>query len=207
MSQLTIRQVVNSVYNSNSYILSHSDGEGKEVWIIDMGDTDRIIEALPSGAIVKGVFLTHTHYDHIYGLNAFIAQYPHIHLYTNAAGKKALLSPMLNYSRYHLEAPDFIYNDPDNITVIEDGESIALFDDVSIKVIATPGHDASCLTYIVGDYVFSGDSFIPGVCTRATFRLSDKDAVTDSENRIKELASGKTLCPGHESIYEEYKNE
>ena len=207
MSQLVIRQVVNSVYNSNSYILSHHTSEGKEVWIIDMGDADRIIESLPSGAIVKGVFLTHTHYDHIYGLNAFIAQYPHIHLYTNAAGKKALLSPMLNYSRYHLEAPDFIYNDPDSIIVIEDGDSIALFDDVSIKVIATPGHDASCLTYIVGDYVFSGDSFIPGVCTRATFRLSDKDAVTDSENRIKELASGKTLCPGHGFIYEEYNNK
>lgn len=207
MSQLVIRQVVNSVYNSNSYILSHHTSEGKEVWIIDMGDADRIIESLPSGAIVKGVFLTHTHYDHIYGLNSFIAQYPHIHLYTNAAGKKALLSPMLNYSRYHLEAPDFIYNDPDSIIVIEDGDSIALFDDVSIKVIATPGHDASCLTYIVGDYVFSGDSFIPGVSTRATFRLSDKDAVTDSENRIKELASGKTLCPGHGFIYEEYNNK
>lgn len=206
MPQLTIRQIVNSVYDSNSYILTHHTSEGKEVWIIDMGDADRIIEALPSGAIVKGVFLTHTHYDHIYGLNAFIAQYPYIQLYTNAAGKKALLSPMLNYSRYHLEGPDFIYNKPDSIAIIEDGISVTLFDGFLIKVIATPGHDASCLTYIADDFVFSGDSFIPGVCTRATFRLSDKDAVSDSEKRIKELASGKTLCPGHGPIYEEYNN-
>lgn len=207
MSQFSVRQVVNSVYNSNSYILSHHTSVDKEVWIIDMGDVDRIIGELPEGAKVKGIFLTHTHYDHIYGLNSFIAQYPHIQLYTNAVGKNALLSPMLNYSRYHLEAPDFIYDNPDNISVIEDGDSIALFNDVSIKVIATPGHDASCLTYIVDDVVFSGDSFIPGVCTRATFRLSDKDAVADAENRIKELASGKTLCPGHGPIYEEYNKK
>lgn len=207
MSQLSIRQVVNSVYNSNSYILSHQTSEGMEVWIIDMGDVDRIIDALPEGAIVKGVFLTHTHYDHIYGLNRFIARYPNILLYTNAAGSKALVSPMLNYSRYHLEAPDFILKNPESIVIIEDGESVTLFDDVSLKVIATPGHDASCLTYIVGDFVISGDSFIPDVCTRATFRLSDKDAVADSEKRIKELASGKTLCPGHGPIYVEYNNK
>lgn len=207
MSQLSIKQVVNSVYNSNSYILSHQTSEGIEVWIIDVGDADRITDALPEGAIIKSVFLTHTHYDHIYGLNNFFVQHPNIRLYTNAAGSKALVYPMLNYSRYHLEAPDFVLNNTDNIIVIEDGMSIDLYDNVILRVIATPGHDASCLTYIVGDFVFSGDSFIPGVCTRATFRMSDKDAVSDSEERIKQLAANKTLCPGHGPIYEEYNNK
>lgn len=207
MSQLSIKQVVNSVYNSNSYILSHHTSEGMEVWIIDVGDADIIIDELPDGAKIKGIFLTHTHYDHIYGLNRLIAQYPNIRLYTNEAGSKALVAPMLNYSRYHLEAPDFICNNPDNIVIIEDGTYLTLFDDVSLNVISTPGHDASCLTYIVDDFVFTGDSFIPGVCTRATFRLSNKDAVSDSEKKIKKLAAYKTLCPGHGPIYKEYNNE
>lgn len=85
---------------------------------------------------------------------------------------------MLNYSRYH-QAPDFVFKSPDNVTVIEDGMSISVFDDVILKVVAISGHDASCRTYLVGDYVFSGDSFIPYVCTRATFRLSGKEAVLD----------------------------
>lgn len=37
MSQLSIKQVVNSVYNSNSYILSHQTSEGLEVWILMWG--------------------------------------------------------------------------------------------------------------------------------------------------------------------------
>lgn len=78
-----------------------------------------------------------------------------------------------------------------------------IFGNCPIQVIATPGHDESCLTYLFGDYVFSGDSFIPGLRTRASFLLSDKSKVVESELKIITCAMHKTLCPGHGPIYVE----
>lgn len=204
MKYFTVQTVVNSVYSSNSYILTHALSEGVEAWIIDVGDSEKILRALPPRVSVRGIFLTHTHYDHIYGLNSLLSVWPEVPLYTNAAGKRALMSPRLNYSRYHLEASDFVLCMPENVSILDDGMLIELFDNIILKVVATPGHDASCLTYIVDNYVFSGDSFIPGICTKATFLQSDKSMVKGSEHAINDLATGKTLCPGHGPIYFEY---
>lgn len=92
------------------------------------------------------MFLTHTHYDHIYDLHNLFAQHPNIRLYINAARSNALVYPMLNHSRYHLEAPAFVLNNADNIIVIKDGMSIDFYDNVTLRVIATIGHNASCST-------------------------------------------------------------
>ena len=205
MNTIKIQQIVNSVYSSNSYILSSSEGKDKDVWIIDIGDVDELLKQIPSCAVINGVLFTHTHYDHIYGVNELIARFPNVRLYTNKLGKKALCSPKLNYSKYHQETTEIVCDKPENIEIVNDGDQLMLFDDVLINVIATPGHDASCLTYITGNYVFSGDSFIPGIKTRATFFMSDKSKVELSEQLIVNLSTGKTLCPGHGPIYFEYK--
>lgn len=137
-------------------------------------------------------------------MNRLLDLYPNAKLYTNLAGKRALCSPKLNYSRYHHESSEIVCNRPENIKVIEDGESFSLFDNIDVKVYATPGHDASCLTYLICDYVFSGDSFIPGVETRATYLMSDKQSVIASEKKIAELSKGRFLCPGHGPVYFDY---
>lgn len=206
MSSITIKQIVNSVYSSNSYILFSAEGKDKNVWIIDIGDVSKLLQNIPSDATVKGVFFTHTHYDHIYGINELLSCFPDLRLFTNEMGKKALCSPKLNYSRYHQEASEIICSKPENIIVIKNDDILPLFDNVLLKVIATPGHDASCLTYFTDDCIFSGDSLIPGVETRATFLLSDKSKVELSEQLIKNISTDKTLCPGHGPIILKYNN-
>jgi len=206
MNSITIQQIVNTVFSSNSYILSSSECKDRDVWIIDIGDFSELLKQIPSDTIIKGVLFTHTHYDHIYGVNDLLARFPDARLFTNELGKRALCSPKLNYSRYHEEASEIVCGKPDNIVVINDGDTIPLFDNILLTVIATPGHDATCLTFMTDGFVFSGDSFIPGVETRATFLLSDKSKVEQSEQRIKDITTGKTLCPGHGPIYSEYNN-
>ena len=207
MSYLSIRQIVNSIYSSNSYILSHTVGQNVGVWIVDMGDADRIKDIIPSNEEVKGIIFTHTHFDHMYGMNRFLELHPDIRIITNAFGKLALVSPKLNFSRYHEESDDIVCSHPENIDVIEDGSEFALFSNVIMKTFATPGHDKSCMTYVVDDFVFCGDSYIPGVPTRATLPNSERSLVKNSENLIKKLACHKTLYPGHGPIYKEYNNE
>ena len=207
MSKIEITKLENSIYNSNSFILSHAVGQNVEVWIVDMGDAERIESIVPSTGLIKGVIFTHTHFDHMYGINRFLELHPEIRIITNAFGKQALVSPKLNFSRYHEESDDIICSRPENIDVIEDGSELTLFGNVIMKSFATPGHDKSCMTYVVDDFVFCGDSYIPGVPTRATLPNSERSLVKNSENLIKKLACHKTLCPGHGSIYKEYNNE
>ncbi len=86
---------------------------------------------------------------------------------------------------------------PDRIRVIEDGEEITLNDGFSAKAVFTPGHNPSCITWVIGDAVFSGDSYIPGVKTVTNLPGADKSEASRSEILLQNLAEGKCIYPGH----------
>lgn len=194
---LKVSYIVNSVFTSRTYILS--DGDKQEFWLVDCGDVPPILERLSSLggdlSLLKGVLLTHVHYDHIYGLPRLTELHPDIKVFTNDFGVRALTDDRLNYSKYH--------NDPirftsDNVVVCKEGTKIHLFDDVNAKVFETPGHNPSCLTFAVEDYLFTGDAYIPGLKVVTLFVGANKKQAVESENRIEQMSVGKIICPGHE---------
>lgn len=68
----------NSLFNSVSYRVDQA--------VVDAGDEwDGFVD-------VKAVLLTHGHFDHIYGLNRLVEMNPDVVVYTNEAGKEALLN-------------------------------------------------------------------------------------------------------------------
>ena len=192
---MIIRQVINSVFNSCSYVVT----QGHRSWLVDCGDVDRILPLIDGR--LCGVLLTHTHLDHIYGLNHLLSVFPAVPIYTNLHGQEGLLSDKMNLSRYH-EDP-FVLDNPDNIRVIEDGAYISICDDVKAHAVFTPGHSPSCVTWVIGDAVFTGDSFIPGVKTVTIFPHADKALVAQSEALIRDLLEQRTIYPGHSIIEEE----
>lgn len=171
---LAIRQIINSVYSSNTFLICTENSA--ECWLIDAGDADKVINAIPVGKKLMGVLFTHTHYDHIYGINELLMQYPKLIVYTNEFGRTALLSPKLNCSRYHVEVENLVCCRPENIVIIDEGEQLKLFSDDNcfLSVYATPGHDKSCLCYSINDCIFSGDSYIPGLKVLASFPNSNR---------------------------------
>ena len=63
-----IIQFVNSVFGSNTYLIKND--YSKSCYIIDCGDTEPVIKFLIKNELdLRGIFVTHTHYDHIYGMN------------------------------------------------------------------------------------------------------------------------------------------
>ena len=186
---MVIRQVVNTVFNSCSYVLSGGDAS----WIVDCGDVDLLLPLIDGQ--LKGVMITHSHFDYIYGLNTLMALFPGIPVLTNEAGREGLLSDKLNYSRYH-EAP-FILDVPENIEIIADGDKVNLFEDVSAQAIYTPGHSPCSVTWQVGNALFTGDSYIPGVKTVTNFPTSDKRMAQLSREYILQLAQQGQVYPGH----------
>lgn len=194
---IKVSPVVNSVFSSRSYILQND--AGNEFWLVDCGDVAPLIEAFSSlsggSFLVRGVLLTHAHFDHIYGLPRLTELFPEVKVYTNEAGRRTLADSRRNLSRYHGEEMAY---ESDNVVVCEEGDVVNLFDGMPARVYETPGHHPSCLTFEVGEFLFSGDSYIPGVAVVTISPEAEKSLAVQSQERIKSLAEGKILCPGHE---------
>lgn len=75
-----VSHIVNSIFSSRTYILSEEGNT--EFWLVDCGDIPPIVDLLsfiggrPFG--LKGVLLTHAHYDHIYGLPQLMELFPQV---------------------------------------------------------------------------------------------------------------------------------
>lgn len=192
-----ISYIVNSVFTSRTYILS--DGLSNEFWLVDCGDVQPLMDLLSSkgrtSAVIKGVLLTHVHYDHIYGLPRLRELFPDVKVYTNAVGKSALVNTRLNMSKYH---DDPIVYESDNVIVCSEGSEIELFGDVKARVYETPGHHPTCLTFEIGDKLFTGDAYIPGEKVVTMLPGADKALAAQSLARILQLAAGKVVLSGHE---------
>lgn len=191
---LRVKEIVNSIFTSKTYIL-YLEGVDK-AWLVDIGDIGPVVAfSEEQGLIIKGVFLTHTHFDHIYGILSLLENFPDCKVFTNEYGKQALASAKLNMSRYH-EMP--IVYEGGNVVLVHEGEEFCLIDNEPVlKIYETPGHNPSSLTMVLGDMIFTGDSYIPTIGVNTQLPHADKVLAKLSLERILKLAEGKTVFSGH----------
>lgn len=189
---LKVKQIINDIFTSNTYVLF--DGDYEYCWLIDIGDFNKVASVLPQNVEVKGVFLTHSHFDHIYGLNALHKAFPKSKVYTSDYGIEALYNDKKNLSLYHESS--FVFEGTDVITLRE-GDTVELYPDITLNVYATPGHCHSCLTYYLNNWVFTGDSYIPNVKVVTKLPKGNRELSKLSVDRILQLSQGKIICPGH----------
>lgn len=185
--------IINTRLNSITYILP--TGDQKDCWLVDCGDVEKVIDA---GLNVKGVLLTHAHYDHCYGLNKLMQLFPKAVIYTTEEGKEALYDPRKNFSKYHDEIEDFIFDYEGCVITIDYEGELQVDEHLSVDIILTPGHDVSCISYRVGNNIYTGDSYIPNCKLVCTFPRSNRKLAKENEQRLKDLeASGMKIMPGH----------
>ncbi|KAA6337837.1 Hydroxyacylglutathione hydrolase [termite gut metagenome] len=118
-------------------------------------------------------------------------------------GIKSLYDPKLNRSFYMADyydsMNDFILNFDDNVHELKEGNRIELWQNIELEAMETPGHDWSCLTYKIDKYLFTGDSYIPGISVFTKLPKSNKEKANESLIKINELQIKDSLiiCPGH----------
>ncbi|MDD3138093.1 MAG: MBL fold metallo-hydrolase [Lachnospiraceae bacterium] len=185
---------MNTFFTSNTYVLSHSDCD--YVWLVDCGDYWKVKKLL-NGKSVMGVLMSHTHADHIYGLNELLSDFSDTVIYTNEFGRTALYDPKLNITKYHEKTPDFVVLPFTQVRTLKEGDKFELFPSVRVKVLETLGHDKSCLSYIIGENLFTGDSYIPTAKLTAKFPNSNKNEALAQYDRLKTLGEKYIVRPGH----------
>lgn len=197
MNNVNIKEFVNSIFASKTYILYQNNHD--KVWIVDIGDTEPVIDFLIEKDLsVSGVFFTHSHFDHIYGINDFLKKFPDCIIYTSEYGKIALKDAKKNLSFYHEQPIEY---SEDNVQVLKEGDKIELFPNIYLEVLETPGHCPSCLTYYTDDYIFTGDSYIPNEKPVTKLKGGNKEDYQNSLQKILGIIDSDTIvCPGHGKI-------
>ena len=190
---LQVKKIVGKLLSSNMYIL-FEDGIS-DCWLIDIGDLSAIEIELTNGWNVKGVFLTHSHFDHMAGINGLCKMFPDCKVYTSEYGREALYSEKKNFSLYHEQS---VVYEGENIEILRDGDIVKLFDDIELHVTATPGHCPSCLTYYTDEYVFTGDAYIPDVPVVTKLPKGSRAQSAVSIEKIQELAKTRIILAGHD---------
>ena len=188
---MKVIQIPVEIYTSNIYKISLGDN----VWFVDMGNAKPAIQALSVNEKVKGVLITHAHYDHIYGINEFCQAFPECLVFSSEYAKDGLFSDKLNLSFYR---EDPVIYEGDKVEIIKDKDEINLDSNHVIKCLYTPGHNLGSMCFKIGDYLFTGDSFIPGIPVVTKLQSGDKMQNELSLQLIESLIDADTIvCPGH----------
>lgn len=195
---MQVERIVNDVFNSNTFLLRSNRNDN--AWVIDPGDINKIIRALPEECSIKGAFITHYHFDHIYGLNDLIELYPDLCVFATEIIATGLYSDKVNLSFYHNQS--FVYKGR-NLRFLTDNETVELDCDNKIKAMDTSGHNESCLSFMLNHYLFTGDAYIPNTKLVTNLPRSNKEMAYKSLERIKGVVKKNTIvCPGHGDMIE-----
>ena len=194
-------RLVNTQFTSNTYILSKEDE--KAVWLVDPGDIQPVWQWMQAHGKkeVLGVLLTHGHFDHLYGINKVLEEYPQCSIYVaNEYGKSLLFDARKNNS-YYAPIEDVVVSSAADVRLYNN--SLALWPNVTLKVLFTPGHSEDSVCLRVGKLLFTGDTLIHNLRTVTKLRGGDTLKLKDSIEILRTLlGQGLHVCPGHNEEFE-----
>ena len=162
---------------SSTYTYLLADSKTKEAVIIDaVSETKQrdigLIEEL--GLKLKYIVETHVHADHI------TSSCPLKQKFTEA---KIVLG----------EANPVACAD----ILIKDGERLK-FGGYQINALSTPGHTDGCMSYVIGDKVFTGDALLIRSCGRCDFQGGSAEKLFDSISQLFTLPDETYVYPAHD---------
>ena len=176
---MIFKQVFDKKSSTFTYLIASS--EGREALVIDpvIENVDNYIQLLNELdlKLVK-VIDTHIHADHVTG-----------------ASKLKDKTKCITIMGDHTPA--------DSVEIkVKDGELIKL-DQLELRAIYTPGHTSDSFSFLMNNYLFSGDTLLINGTGRTDFQNGNaKDAYDSIFNKLLKLPDETLLYPAHD-----YKGE
>ena len=172
---MIFKQVFDNKSSTYTYLIASA--KGREALIIDpvIENVDSYITLLNELdlKLVK-VIDTHIHADHITGASK--------------------LKKVTNCSTIMGE-----HTPADAVEVKVKDEEIIKIDQIAIKAMYTPGHTSDSYSFLMDNYLFSGDTLLINGTGRTDFQNgSSKDAYNSLFNKLLKLPDDTVLYPGHD---------
>jgi len=165
---------------TKNYIYIVFDTRYQEAVVIDpVGDINKIENTLSRLNLkLKGILITHTHFDHI-GLVAPIVDQYQCKVWVSSEEYKSL----------HLSL--------DKIVIIDEEASFNVAK-MAVKPLLTPGHTNGSICYLIGDNLITGDTLFIEGCGTCFGENSDPALMFSSLKKLKNIISPTTsIFPGH----------
>lgn len=174
---------------ANTYVLSDSKGSAV---VIDPGKDDKeVVDYINSNNLhLKGVLLTHGHFDHIRGVDLLCAD-----VFMHEKDEPLLKNSHLNCSD-RFSRHDVIIKS--QTTSIKDKDVLNLLEE-PIVVIHTPFHTEGSICFYLKDsgVLFSGDTLFQYSIGRSDFVTSNPSLINSSLEKLMMLPDEVVVYPGH----------
>jgi len=189
---IEVEEIHNNLLQSVSYLVTVEN----KLIVVDCGDYEKMIKAIGLNREPVIILLTHCHQDHVYGLTKLLDKYPNASVYCSLLTSEGLMDEEQNLSYIIPEYP-IVFTHEKQVVIINEG--IQYIHDIQIEVLSTPGHSDDCMSYIIGDCIFTGDSYIPFAKVFTKWPRSNKGLAVENEKKITSLIKKRNLnvCCGH----------
>lgn len=180
---------------ANSYVVSDSQ---KSAVIVDIGlKPQRIIDYLKENNLfLKGILLTHGHWDHIAGVERVLDEFPGAQVFISELDSIMLDDPKLNLSYDIEELAKTVDVRP---YIVEDQDEIRFSNELTFEVIETPFHTKGSVCFInkANNALFSGDTLFRGSIGRFDLPYNDFRKIRETLKIVKNFDPNLILYPGH----------
>lgn len=173
-AEYKIKRLELSTYATNAYIVICAR-TGESVLVDSPAGALKIVKNL-EGTHLNWMLLTHSHIDHIGGLQAVRKRVTAPLAVHEADNQKWLPFP-----------PDRRLNDGDILTVGK----------IKIEAVYTPGHTPGSMCFRVGKYLLAGDTLFPGGPGRTTDPESFRQIIRSITEKLFILPDDTEVYPGH----------
>ncbi len=162
-----------------NYVYLVGDQNTREALVVDPAwEVDAILEAADQEEYqIKGALITHTHFDHVNGLEDLL--------------KKTDGTVYINKHE-----AEFLKGMKGNIQKMEGGDKIKI-GIVKITLLHTPGHTPGSQCFLIDGNLISGDTLFINACGRCDLPGGNAEEMYHSLKTLSELDEKTILYPGH----------
>ena len=193
---MIVEKITCGIIENNNYILIKENN----CLIIDLSDFQSVDNYIKKSKLnVIGILLTHTHWDHLLGVEKFVEKYQ-APVYLSSNRPNYILDANFDYTikKYGIKTKFNI--DKINLVYLEEGHH--KIGDFNFSIINTPGHTSCSVVYYFEDekFMFTGDFLFKRTIGITNTQLSNKEEMKKSLEKIKIYPNDITIYPGHGEI-------